>query len=177
MLDSRRRGRRFEPHWLHWVVSLSKNINPTLELVQPRKTPPFIIERLSMGPKESNQIKNKSCWIAFEYMEQNLYADHIFRLENIGMARGYMAVSSLSNCIFFSEDDGTQVVLSLSNCHIIVKLSYCQMWLLIVKLYFFSQDTRGSSIVGNMSDRRYMSDYRSRGPEFNLDPVPYFYGN
>ena len=45
----------FEPHRCHCVVSLSKNINPSLVLVQPRKTRPFITERLLMGRKESNQ--------------------------------------------------------------------------------------------------------------------------
>ena len=59
-LDSRPRGRRFEPHQRHCVVSLSKNINPSLVLVQPRKTRPFITERLLMGRKESNQT-NKTC--------------------------------------------------------------------------------------------------------------------
>ena len=44
MLDSRPRGRGFEPHRHHCVVSLSKNINPSLVLVQPRKTRPFITE-------------------------------------------------------------------------------------------------------------------------------------
>ena len=39
----------------HCVVSLSKNINPSLVLVQPRKTRPFITERMLMGRKESNQ--------------------------------------------------------------------------------------------------------------------------
>ena len=55
VLDSRPKGRGFEPHWRHWVVSLSKNINPSLVLVQPRKTHPFITERLLMGRKESIQ--------------------------------------------------------------------------------------------------------------------------
>ena len=41
----------------HCVVSLSKNINPSIVLVQPRKTRPFITERLLMGRKESNQTK------------------------------------------------------------------------------------------------------------------------
>ena len=59
MLDSRPEGRRFEPHRRHCVVSLSKNINPSLVLVQPRKTRPFITERLLMGCKESNQTKQK----------------------------------------------------------------------------------------------------------------------
>ena len=55
VLDSRPKGRGFEPHRRHCVVSLSKNINPSLVLVQPRKTRPFITERLLMGRKESNQ--------------------------------------------------------------------------------------------------------------------------
>ena len=55
MLDSRPRGRGFEPHRRHCVVSLSKDINHSLILVQPGKTRPFITERLLMGRKESNQ--------------------------------------------------------------------------------------------------------------------------
>ena len=58
VLDSRPKGRGFEPHRRSCVVSLSKNINPSLVLVQPRKTRPFITERLLMGRKESNQTKN-----------------------------------------------------------------------------------------------------------------------
>ena len=54
-LDSRLKGRRLEPHRRHFVVSLSKNINSSLVLVQPRKTRPFITERLLMGHKESKQ--------------------------------------------------------------------------------------------------------------------------
>ena len=60
VLDSRPKGRGFEPHRRHCLVSLSKNINPSLVLVQPRKTRPFITERLLMGRKESNQIKNEA---------------------------------------------------------------------------------------------------------------------
>ena len=60
VLDSRPTGCGFEPHRRHCVVSLSKNINPSLVLVQPRKTCPFITERLLMGRKESNQTKNKT---------------------------------------------------------------------------------------------------------------------
>ena len=59
VLDSRLKGRRFEPHWLHCIVALSKNINPSLVLVQPRKTRPLITERLLMGRKETNQTKTK----------------------------------------------------------------------------------------------------------------------
>ena len=60
VLDSRPRGRGFEPHQCYCIVSLSKNINPSLELVQPRKIRPFITERLLIGHKESNQT-NKFC--------------------------------------------------------------------------------------------------------------------
>ena len=55
VLDSRPRGRGFELHRHHCVVSLSKNIDPSLVLVQPRKTRTLIPERLLMGRKESNQ--------------------------------------------------------------------------------------------------------------------------
>ena len=51
--------KEFEPHRRHCVVSLSKNINPSLVLVQPRKIRPFITERLLMGRKESNQKHNE----------------------------------------------------------------------------------------------------------------------
>ena len=57
VLDSRQRGCGFKPHRLHCIVVMSKNINPSLVLVQPRKTRPFIIERLLMGHKESDQTK------------------------------------------------------------------------------------------------------------------------
>ena len=57
VLDSRPKGRGVESHRRYCVVSLSKNINPSLVLVQPRKTRPFITERLLMGGKESNQTK------------------------------------------------------------------------------------------------------------------------
>ena len=59
-LDSRKKGHGFKPHC---VVSLSKNINPSLVLVQPRKTCPYITERLLMGRKESNQQTNKTKFI------------------------------------------------------------------------------------------------------------------
>ena len=65
VLDSRPKGRGFKPHRRHCVVSLSKNINPSLVLVQPRKTRPFVSERLLMGRKEANQTnvcKSSGSW-------------------------------------------------------------------------------------------------------------------
>ena len=59
VLGSRQRGRRFEPHRRHCVVSLSKNINPSLVLVQPGMIRPFITERLLVGRKESNQTNKQ----------------------------------------------------------------------------------------------------------------------
>ena len=51
VLDSRLRGRGFKSQPCHCVVSLSKNIDPSIVLVQPRNTRPFITERLLMGRK------------------------------------------------------------------------------------------------------------------------------
>ena len=61
VLDSRQRGRGLDSHQRHCFVSLSKKINPSLVLVQPRKTRPFIIERLLMGRNESNQTNHGTC--------------------------------------------------------------------------------------------------------------------
>ena len=60
VLDSRPRGSWLEPHLRHCFVSLRKNINPSLVLVQPRKTRPFITERLLMGCKESNPTNKQT---------------------------------------------------------------------------------------------------------------------
>ena len=71
VLDSRPKGRGFEPHGRLCVVCLSKNINPSLVLVQPRKTRPFITERLLMGRKKSNQTNKK--WIEDSHKERISY--------------------------------------------------------------------------------------------------------
>ena len=55
VLDLRPRGSEFEPHWRHCIVSLGKTHYPSLVLVQPRKTHPYITERLLMGHEQSNQ--------------------------------------------------------------------------------------------------------------------------
>ena len=56
VLDSRPRGRGFEPHRLTVLCSLStRHIYSSLVLAQPRKTRPCLTERLLMGRKESNQ--------------------------------------------------------------------------------------------------------------------------
>ena len=63
VLDSRPSGRGFEPHRRHCVVFLSKMINPSSVLVQPRNPLPYITERrterLLMGLIESNKQTNK----------------------------------------------------------------------------------------------------------------------
>ena len=60
VLYSRPKRRGFETHQRQCVVSLSKNINPSLVQVQPRKTQSFVTERLLMGRKESNNKKSNS---------------------------------------------------------------------------------------------------------------------
>ena len=79
VLDSRPKGRGFEPHRRHCVVSLSKNINPSLVLVQPRKTRPFITERLLMGRKESNQT-NKQTASDIKNFATNLQINESFHM-------------------------------------------------------------------------------------------------
>ena len=73
VLDSRQRGRGFKPHQHHCAVSLSKNINPSLELVQLRKICPFITERLLMGRKELNQTKDLE-WLYFSLIYEGVIA-------------------------------------------------------------------------------------------------------
>ena len=80
MLDWRPEGYGFEPHRRHCVVSLSKNINPSLVLVQPRKTRPFITERLLMGRKESNKTNKTRCstaWGKFKRLLPILTSKHV----------------------------------------------------------------------------------------------------
>ena len=91
MLDSRPKGRGLEPHWRHCVVPLSKNINPSLVLVQPRKTRPFITERLLMGRRESNQTKTQLLSFApficlcykVAYITNNMDSDQIAPLGSL----------------------------------------------------------------------------------------------
>ena len=45
------------------LCSLARHIDPSLVLDQPRKTHPFITEKLLLGRKESNQT-NKNCLIS-----------------------------------------------------------------------------------------------------------------
>ena len=73
LLDSRPRGCGFQPHRRHCLVSLSKNIYPSLVLVQPRKTRPYITERLLMGHKASNQTKQSNTELNYfiEFNEQS----------------------------------------------------------------------------------------------------------
>ena len=56
VLDSRPRGRGFEPHRRHCVVVHEQD---TYILVQHRNTRPCLTERLLMGRKKSNQTNKK----------------------------------------------------------------------------------------------------------------------
>ena len=53
----------------------ARHINPSLELVDPRKTCPYLTERLLMGLKESNQAKQKS-WIQQDKVSGD-YMNHV----------------------------------------------------------------------------------------------------
>ena len=74
VLESRPRGHGFEPHRRHCAVSLSKNINPCLVLVQPRKTRLFITDRLLKGRKESNKTNHTAPSFSYSVLSiANLY--------------------------------------------------------------------------------------------------------
>ena len=90
MLDSRPKGLGFEPHRRHCVVSLSKNIHPSLVLVQRRKTRPFITERLLMGRKESNQT-NKTIAFRFQRIRslKNIYNIDLWRDGHLDQSNSY----------------------------------------------------------------------------------------
>ena len=76
MLDSKPKGRGFEPHRRHCIVSLSKTHIPNLVLVQPRKTRPYITERLLMGRRESNQTNKAN---KFDVKSNEFYS----RIDNV----------------------------------------------------------------------------------------------
>ena len=64
VLDLRPRGCGFTPQRRRCAVSLRKNINPSLVLVQPRKTHPLITIRLLMGRKESKQTNKNQAQVS-----------------------------------------------------------------------------------------------------------------
>ena len=78
LLDLRLRGRGFELHQRHCVVSLSKNINPSLVLVQPRKTSPYITEKLLMG--RNKQTNEAMSIILFLFSYNFKFANSIIHL-------------------------------------------------------------------------------------------------
>ena len=67
VLDSRPKGRGFEPHRRLCIVCLSKNINPSFAVVQHREARPYVTKRLLMGRKKSNQIKKIIFFLYFRY--------------------------------------------------------------------------------------------------------------
>ena len=65
-----------EPLQRHCVVSLSKNVNPSLVLVQSRKTRLFISENLVMGLKESikqTNVKMPTIVCIFYFLKANQF--------------------------------------------------------------------------------------------------------
>ena len=105
VLDSRPKGHGFEPHRRHCVVSLSKNINPSLVLVQPRKTRPFITERLLMGRKESNQTNKQYPQLYLQLKRKN----KLFFLFSCRYSCRYCTVQSY--LLHFFYHSSTQVLL------------------------------------------------------------------
>ena len=70
-----------------WSLSKTKHIYPSLVLVQPRKTRPYITERLLMRPKESNQTNKQRC--KQEYSIIILQADLLKAVSQINSESGF----------------------------------------------------------------------------------------
>ena len=110
VLDSRQKGCGFEPDRHHCVVSLSKNINPSLILVQPRKTRPFITERLSMGHKDKiKQTKHISWGItlsirisAHQFIYLCVFLSMMFRANDVGGSSSVQGHNGRSKNLFGS---------------------------------------------------------------------------
>ena len=107
VLDLRPKGCGFQPHRRHCLVSLSKNVNPSLVLVQPRKTHPFINEISLMGRKESYQtiktVNQKLCHNEVGYKETVLYmcsSNLLLQLQCTRNARGSFFVNYQWLCSF-----------------------------------------------------------------------------
>ena len=73
VLDSRWRGPDSRLTSVTALCPCARHIYPSLVLVQPRKTFPFIAERFLMGRKESNQTKKQTVYFAEAY-ENALFA-------------------------------------------------------------------------------------------------------
>ena len=121
MLDSRPRGRGFEPHRRHCVVSLSKNINPSLVLVQPRKTRPFITERLLMVRKESNQTNKpltnlRHRTITTTGHQEDKQSKATSSLDTVVLSLNILRSSSDKACIFPSWHDCKNQIFKLDSC-------------------------------------------------------------
>ena len=65
----RRRGSRVLASQVSLHCVLEQDINPSLVLVQPRKTCPYITERLLMGLKESNKTTSVGSDISVFHMQ------------------------------------------------------------------------------------------------------------
>ena len=74
----------------------ARHTNPSLVLVQPRKTRPYITERLLMGRKESNQTEP----ISIHFWGTNMRPPHIFA-ELISTCKDHMRI----NCVYGSLFD------------------------------------------------------------------------
>ena len=110
VLDSRPRGWGFEPQQHHCIVSLSKNINPSLWLVQPRKTHPYITERLLVGRKESNQT-NKSIKM---YISASSTEPSLFTYQHFGFKRLYWPQKNNSLTLLHANNIGAN---NLAHAH------------------------------------------------------------
>ena len=79
------------------------------------------------------------------------------------------------NILWLQNGLDFDIYILLYNIHHFAKITLLghMIWYPFLQIWF----TGPRSIVGNVSDFRLVSDCRSRDPEFDPGPVPYFYGD
>ena len=87
-------------------MSLSKNINPSLVLVQPRKTRPVITERLLMGCKASNQTNKQNGRPLFKgsyFAHMDCLCHTLLFDVKIGIVASLMSTSNQGGCLDITQ--------------------------------------------------------------------------
>ena len=100
VLDSRQRGRGFKPHRHRCVVSLSKSIDPSLVLVHPRKTCPFITERLLNGRKETKKKNRRGCLCLVLFKMCNYCHYKMHRIYRKMTVNGHFSIYSIHDNVY-----------------------------------------------------------------------------
>ena len=121
----------------------ARHINPSLVLVQPRKTRPYITERLLMGRKESNQTNNGHLFciavitmsidiinIYYILFYSNKYSGHLLCITVIAMATMWvtMCYMVLSNCLLMLKSTRKSIPCSCTLTYLTFYICFVLQW-------------------------------------------------